>query len=314
MIYQANRRLQNKAILGVGLMILALALYPLSDALIKHLMDTYSVCQVTFLRALTRLIPLFLATYFQGGPRKVLYSKHPVAHLIRLMVNLVSTFCFMFAFSLSSLTTIYTFGYTSPFFMIVLGSLMLKEKVTSERWIAVGIGLVGVVIAIRPGSSVIESAALLVLFGTFLAALNKILMRRLAATEHSLSITIYPNLVMIVAMLILGFISTVAPNWLSPPFTFIWKPMSETHWSLFAIVGILTAGAQYAIAQALRFTQASILAPIDYSTFFWVVALDFIWWNKTPDIYTLIGAAIIVGSNLFVIYRTQKEAAKKKVS
>ncbi|MGL5263544.1 MAG: EamA family transporter, partial [Candidatus Rhabdochlamydia sp.] len=85
-------------------------------------------------------------------------------------------------------------------------------------------------------------------------------------------------------------------------------------WSLCAIVGILTAGAQYAVAQALRFAQASILAPIDYSTFFWVVALDFIWWNKTPDIYTLIGAAIIVGSNLFVIYRTQREAAKKRAS
>ena len=58
------------------------------------------------------------------------------------------------------------------------------------------------------------------------------------------------------------------------------------------VVGAITATGQYAIAQALRFTQGSTLAPTDYSTFFWVVMLDFFWWAKTPDAYTLIGAAI----------------------
>lgn len=90
--------------------------------------------------------------------------------------------------------------------------------------------------------------------------------------------------------------------------------MPWVHWGLFAIVGALTAGAQYAIAQSLRFAQASVLAPIDYSTFFWVVALDFTWWHKTPDAYALLGAAIIVGSNLFILYRTRKEEAAKKAA
>jgi S-adenosylmethionine uptake transporter len=310
----ADRKLQNRAVLGVILMILGLALYPLSDAFIKHLMGTYSVCQATLLRAVTRLVPLLIATFFHGGPRKVLYSKHPSNHVVRLTVNLVYTFSFMFAFSLASLTTIYTFSYTSPFFMIVLGALMLKEKVTRERWIAVGIGLIGVVIAMRPGSSVLESAALLVLFGTFLGALNKILMRKLAATDHSLAIAIYPNIVMIAAMVVLAWLSAALPGALPPHFTLVWKPMPWSHWGLFAIVGALTAGAQYAIAQSLRFAQASVLAPIDYSTFFWVVALDFTWWNKTPDTYTLIGASVIVGSNLYILYRTRKEEAAKRAA
>ncbi|MBM3184345.1 MAG: DMT family transporter [Chlamydiae bacterium] len=310
----ADRRLHNRALLGVGLMILGLSLYPLSDAFIKHLMVSYSVCQTTLLRSITRLIPLFIATFFHGGPRKVLYSKHPKNHMIRLAVNLFYTLSFMIAFSLASLTTIYTFSYTSPFFMILLGALMLKEKISLDRWFAVGIGLIGVMIAMRPGSSVIESAAILVLFGTFLSALNKILMRRLAATDHSLAIAIYPNLVMIVAMLLLALISSVFPEFLPSQFSFVWKSMPLEHWGLFAIVGALTAGAQYAIAQALRFAQASTLAPIDYSTFFWVVALDFVWWNKTPDPYTLFGAAIIVGSNLYILFRTRKEDSSKKAA
>lgn len=308
----AQRTLHNRTVLGVGLMILGLALYPLSDAFIKHLMGTYSVCQATLLRAVTRIVPLLIATFFQGGPYKVLYSQRPSSHLVRLAVNLVYTFAFMFAFSLASLTTIYTFSYTSPFFMILLGALMLKEKVARERWIAVGIGLIGVIIAMRPGSNIFESAALLVLFGTFLGALNKILMRRLAATEHSLAIAIYPNVVMIAAMGILALISSIAPGYLSPYFTLVWKSMPWSHWGLFAIVGALTAGAQYAIAQSLRFAQASILAPIDYSTFFWVVALDFAWWDKTPDSYNLIGTAVIVGSNLYILYRARKEEAMKR--
>ncbi len=305
-----NRTLQNRAVLGVFLMIIALGLYPLSDAFVKHLMTTYSVPQISFLRAITRLLPLFVATMFQGGPLTVLGTKHPTRHILRLAVNLAYTYAFMFAFSRGSLTIVYTLSYTSPLFMILLSALMLKENVSRERWMAVGVGLIGVTIAMvgiglnpRPGANVtFELAALavaaLVLGGTFLGALNKILMRRLAATEHSLAIAIYPNIVMI-AVTFPFLIGT-------------WQSMPWTHWGLFAIVGLITAAAQYAIAQALRFTQASILAPIDYSSFFWVAALDFFWWQKSIDMYTLTAAIVIVGSNLYILYRTRREERLKK--
>lgn len=295
-----ERKLQNKAVLGVLLMILGLALYPLADAFVKHLMGTYSVPQTTFLRAFTRLIPLLVAVMFQGGFKSVLGTKHPKQHVVRLLVNLAYTYAFMYAFKLASLTTIYTLSYTSPFFMIILSALMLKETVGREKWIAVGIGLIGVIIAMRPGSSVFEIAALLVLAGTFLGALNKILMRRLASTEHSLAIAIYPNIMMILVTF--------------PVLLNTWQSMPWQHWGLFAIVGALTAAGQYAIAQALRYAQGSTLAPIDYSTFFWVVALDLVWWDKSPDKFMLIGAAVIVGSNLYILYRTRKEEAAKKAA
>jgi len=296
--------------MGVFLMILALGLYPLSDAFIKHLMTTYSVPQISFLRAITRFVPLFFATFFQGGPLAVLGTKHPTRHFSRLAVNLAYTYAFMFAFSQGSLTIVYTLSYTSPLFMILLSAWMLKEEVSPARWAAVGVGLIGVAIAMvgisnnpRPGANVtFEIAALgvagLVLCGTFLGALNKILMRRLASTEHSLAIAIYPNLLMIVVTL--PFLITT------------WQSMPWAHWGIFVIVGLITAGAQYAIAQALRFTQASILAPIDYSSFFWVAALDFFWWQKTMDRYTLIAAIVIVGSNLFILHRTRREERLKK--
>lgn len=296
--YEGSRALQSRAVLGILLMISGLALYPLADAFIKHLMGIYTVPQATLLRATTRLIPLLIATFLQGGPIKVLSTNHPKRHFARLGVNLIYTYCFMYAFSMCSLTSIYTLSYTSPFFMIILSSLMLKESPGKEKWAAVACGMIGVLIAMRPGSSVFEIASLIVLLGTFLGALNKILMRRLASTEHSLAIAIYPNLMMILVTL--------------PVLFSTWQPMPWSHWGLFAIVGVITATGQYAIAQALRYAQGSTLAPIDYSSYFWVVALDFFWWNKTVDGYTMLGAAIIVASNLFILYRTRREEAKKK--
>ena len=293
-----NRTLQNRAVLGISLMILGLALYPLSDAFVKHLMGIYSVHQTMFLRALTRVVPLLIAASMQGGLKKILATEHPKNHAIRLLVNLAYTAAFMYAFSMGSLTVVYTLSYTSPFFMIVLSAWMLKEKAEKERWIAVGIGMIGVIVAMRPGSNLFEMAALLVLAGTFLGALNKILMRRLAATEHSLTIAIYPNLMMILAT------SFFLAN--------SWQPMPWEHWVIFGFVGMITAAGQYAIAQALRYAQGSALAPVDYSTFFWVVALDFFWWQRTVEMHIVTGAAIIVSSNLYILYCTRREEAKKK--
>ena len=278
------------------LMLGGLALYALSDAFIKKLMGTYSVPQTSFLRSLTRLLPLSIAVFMQGGIKKIFSTQYPGRHAVRLGVNLAFTYSFMYAFSVASLTTIYTLSYTSSLFMIVLSTLILKEKVSKEKWMAVGIGMIGVLIAMRPGTNVFEMAGVIVLLGTFLGSLNKILMRRLAATEHSLAIAIYPNLVMIV---------TTAPFLIHS-----WTPLSWHDWGFCLIIGLITATGQYAIAHSLRFAQGSTLAPMDYSSYFWVILFDFMWWDKIPDMFTLCGAAIIIGSNMYILFRSRREQTK----
>jgi drug/metabolite transporter (DMT)-like permease len=279
-------------------MIGGLALYALSDAFVKKLMGTYSVPQATFLRSFTRLIPLLVAVFMQGGVKKIFYTQYPLRHAVRLGVNVAYTYSFMYAFSVASLTTTYTLAYSSSFFMILLSAWILKEHVGKEKWIAVGVGMLGVVIAMKPGTNLFELAALVVLFGAFLGSLNKILMRRLAATEHTLAIAIYPNITMI--LVTLPFLLTT------------WQPLTWSNWALCGTVGIFTAAGQYAIAQSLRFAQGSTLAPIDYSSLFWVAILDFFWWEKTPDRFMIIGAAIIVSSNMYILYRSKREQEIKK--
>ncbi len=277
-----------------------LALYALSDAFIKQLMGTYTVHQTTFLRAFTRFIPLAIAVLMQGGVKQIFSTQHPTRHLVRLGVNLAYTYAFMFAYSKASLTKVYVLGYTSSLFMIILSAFMLKEKVSLGKWSAVVAGMVGVVIAMKPGYDVFEFAGVIVLCGAFLGSLNKILMRRLASTEHSLAIAIYPN----IAMMLVTF----------PFLISAWQPISWHDWGFFAIVGIITSVGQYAIAHSLRFAQGSTLAPLDYSSFFWVFLLDYFWWDVVPERKTIIGAAIIVGSNLYILFRSRREQAEKKLA
>lgn len=293
------RKLHNKAPFGILLMLLGLALYALSDAFVKQLMGSYSVPQTTFLRAFSRLVPLSLAIFWQGGFTHVFQTAHPKRHLFRLGVNLAYTYCFMFAVSRSCLTSIYTLAYTSSFFMIFLSATLLKEKVSKEKWFAVAIGMLGVLIALKPDSSVFEYAGLFVLLGTFLGSLNKILMRRLASTEHSLAIAIYPNITMILVTF--------------PFLLFTWQPLSVQDWGTFGIVGVITAMGQYLLAHSLRYAGGSTLAPIDYSNLFWVMLLDFFWWGQMPKGHTLIGALIIISSNLFILYRSRKEQKLEKI-
>src|SRR3989344_6911288 len=96
----ASRRLHNRALVGVLLMIGGLALYALSDAFVKKLMGSYSVPQTSFLRAFTRFIPLSVAVFMQGGIKKIFSTEHPSRHLMRLGVNLAYTYSFMYAFSI----------------------------------------------------------------------------------------------------------------------------------------------------------------------------------------------------------------------
>lgn len=294
-----SRTLQNRPFLGIVLQLFGIALYPISDAFVKTLMEIYSVPQATFLRALVRIIPLLALVFFQGGFKHVFSPQQSNLHIVRLLINAGSTFCFMYAFSLTSLTTVYTLGYTTPIFILILSIFLLKESLRLRQWLTIAVGLMIVILGIRPGSGIFEIAAVVVLLASFLAALNKVLMRRLASTEHSLAIAIYPNiLIMLIAS----------------PFLFFaghWKALPWFHWGIFAIVGAITAVGQYAIAQALRFAKASTLAPADYSSFFWAVLIDLLLWNKTPNKYNLISAAIIMICSFFLLYRTKREELNK---
>ena len=283
----------DRPLIGALCMALSVSLYPITDACLKHFVSVYSVEQTAFLRALMRALALCVPLLFLPSPLQALKTKEKTLHFKRLIVSIGSTYCFLYACSQCSLTLLYTLGYTTPFFMILLSAWSLREKVPMDRWLAVLIGMGGVLVALHPTmlqGEVPLTAALLILLGTLCNALNKTYMRTLAKTEESVSIALYPNIAML--LLSLPFVCTS------------WKPMSMRDWMVFGGFGLAMGLAQFLAAFSLRCAESSFLASLDYSTFVWVVLIDNLIWDKTPTSWTFVGAIFIILSNLWIISRS----------
>ncbi|MDR1267506.1 MAG: DMT family transporter [Holosporales bacterium] len=275
--------------------LLGFALYALSDAFIKHITYLYPVSQVSFLRALLRLIPLLLVSFARHG-WKDLKTDCPGQHAVRLCVNFVSTYAVIYVMSQEPLTTVYVIYYTAPLFMVLFSQWILRENANGWQWASIFLGFVGVVIAIRPSTIVMAPLSFAVMVvGILSAALNKTLMRRLTRTESSLTIAIYPNIFMVLVL---------APFVLTS-----WKPLSWEHWGLFLLIGGIVALAQYVITHALRFATLSVLAPLDYTTFVWGAFFDVLFWGVTPEPPVLLGASVIIGSNLLILRAKKRTSA-----
>jgi drug/metabolite transporter (DMT)-like permease len=241
---------------------------------------------MAFIRALFRLIPLFILLLRTKEIKAVLSMQQPMAHLWRILAYISFTYCLLYALSKSSLTTTITLQYITPFFVLLLSAWILKEKISKQKWIAVGVATIGILIALRPTVN-FEMISLLIIAASLFGSLNKVLIRQLTATESSISITIYGNLAMVLFSI--------------PIVVMEWQPLVWKDLFYFLIAGIFTATAQYTSVQALRFAQASSLAPLDGTSLIWCALFDYCIWQKLPHICLLIGVGIIIASNVYLL-------------
>ncbi len=281
-----SRTWQDRATLGIFVIVMGQFLHVTGGIFEKMLLGVYPVPQMTFIRSLLRLF--FLATVLikQKEIKAVLSIEQPFCNLLRIFTYVVYNYCMLYALSFTSLTTSCSLLYATPFFTLILSVWILKEKIGKHKWIALSIGSIGVGIAIGSNTG-LEGVYLVILFGALVGSLNKILIRKLVATEHSLTIAITGN-----AALALVLVPFILMNW---------HPVSWSDLGFFAIASFLTAMGQYATVQALRFAQASTLAPLDYTSIVWASLFDFLIWDVTPSSYFVLGIIIIIGSNLYLI-------------
>jgi len=282
----SSRTWQDRATLGICVIIMGQFLHVTGGIFEKMLLGVYPVPQMTFIRSLLRLVFFAVILIKQKEIKAVLSIKQPLCNLLRISTYIAYNYCMLYALSLASLTASCSLLYATPFFTLVLSAWILKEKIGKHKWIALSVASIGVGIAIRSNSG-FEWVFLVILLGALIGSLNKILIRRLVATEHSLTIAGTGN-----AALALVLVPFILMNW---------HPVSWYDLGFFAIASFLTAMGQYATVQALRFAQASTLAPFDYTSIIWASLFDFFIWDVTPSARFFLGIIIIVGSNLYLI-------------
>jgi len=266
------------------------------DALLKALAGTYPPFQVTALRGLSAM-PLVCIYVLWRRELGVVFSRHLRwrLHLLRGVITVLMLALFTFGLKTLGLAEAYTLTFVAPLIITMLSVPILKEIVPPRHWVAIAVGMGGVVVALRPDQSAFLSVgAVAVLVAAVCYALSNVVGRVISRTEPSATLVFWTT-----ASMALGGSLLSAAQWVD---------ILPAHWPL--LVGLAVTGflGQLAIVEAFRHSQASAVAPFEYSALAWAVALDWVFWRAVPDVYTLAGGAIIIASGIYLIRREAPRA------
>ncbi|WP_116810211.1 DMT family transporter [Steroidobacter cummioxidans] len=284
---------------GILSMLAAVATFAIMDLSMKRLAETYPAMQVTFIRALASLPFLLLATATVGRWRDLVPNRWGL-HLLRGVLQVTTLYLFVYAVSRLSLATAYTIFMSGPLLITALSVPFFGERVGWHRWLAVIVGMIGVLVVVQPGGdgAALGGAALLggvaAVASAATYALGVLMIRVLKATETSAATMFWPLL------LTAAFAGVLAVG--------NWVPVLWHHWHWIAIIGVSGAIGQHFITEAFRLAAPPVIAPLEYTALAWGMLFDWLLWMTVPNQRMLIGAAIIVASGLYVIHRERLQA------
>jgi drug/metabolite transporter (DMT)-like permease len=279
---------------GILAMLLAVFMLSLMDAGLKALTPHYPATQVAAMRALFSL-PLVIAYVIWRGALPGLWRVRWPLHLLRGVLGIAMLSLFAFALRDLPLSEAYAIFFIAPLLITVLSVPVLGERVDRARWVAIAVGLVGVLVVLRPtGEGVLTLGGLAVLVAAFCYAVSAVMVRVVSRTDSSESQVFW-----LMTMVGLGAGALAAPNWVGIRL--------EDGWVL---LGVAVSGffGQLAITEAFRHGEASAIAPFEYSALAWALLLDWSLWRTLPDGFTLLGAAIIVASGIYLVRRERVHA------
>jgi len=276
---------------GLGFAFLAFALFATHDAIIKALGQDYSIFQIIFFAMLFAFVPLsvmVLADQSTGNFR----PRHPWLVLARAVLSLTAMSCAFYAFVELPLAEVYALLFATPLLITALSVPLLGETVRARRWAAVVVGLIGVLIVLRPGMTVFSPGHLAALCSACAAATATIIVRKIGGEERSAVLILYP---MLASMIVMGA---------ALPWTYV--PIELPSLGLMATVGLLSVIAQLCSITAYRFAPAAVVAPMQYSQILWATLYGVVFFAEKPDTMVAIGASIIIGSGIFIVWRESR--------
>jgi drug/metabolite transporter (DMT)-like permease len=276
----ANRR-------NITMMLIAAAVFSLMDMAMKLLSAHYPAMQVAALRALVALPLVGAYVVWRGAHRSMLQIRWGM-HLLRAVLGIAMLALFAYGLQTLSLAEAYTIFFIAPALITALSVVFLKEHVCGAQWIAIAVGMGGVLVVLRPsGAGFLTMGGLAVLCAAAFYAVSAISVRILARTDRSEHMVVW-----LMVMMAIGASALAAPNWV---------PLRAEHTLLLCGLAITGFIGQLAITAAFSSGETSKVAPFEYSALAWGVGLDWLLWRVLPDYYTLIGAAIIIGSGIYLI-------------
>jgi len=273
-------------------MLAAVAVFAVMDALLKALTARYPPLQVAALRGVASL-PFIALPLLLTGRAATLLPRRPGMHLLRGLLMVVIMGGFLYAVRSLSLADAYAIFLTAPLMVTALAALLLREPVGWRRWLAVGVGLGGALVMLRPSASgFVTVAALGALVAALAYACNAILLRVLTRTDTTASVALWSiGLMTVIAALIAW------PAWVTIERSDIWYIVA---------IGFVGAVAQLFLIEAFRAAPASLIAPFEYTALFWGICIDWVVWQTLPTLRVLTGSAVVIGCGLYIIWRERQ--------
>lgn len=273
---------------GILMMLAGMFLFAAADVLSKLLTDYFHPVQIFWFRQLALLLGVLVMLRVHG--RSILSTRRRSLQITRGTLVVCSSLLFIFAVRHVPLADAVAASFVAPFFLTILGALLLGEKVGIRRWSAVVVGFIGALIIVRPGMNAVHPSVMLVVLAAACYATRQVLGRLLSDTDKTITTITYTALTA-------SFIASLAL-----PFIWIW-PDSRVQW--LALLGVALCGGvgEVMVINALEAAEAAAVAPIHYTLIIWGTMYGYLVFGQLPDQWTWAGTAIIVSAGIYTLKR-----------
>jgi drug/metabolite transporter (DMT)-like permease len=277
--------------IGILFVIFAYLSFSILDVIQKTLILHHSIFQLLLVKY---FFVLFLALFESKRKNNQFFykSKNIKLQIFRSLLSVIESGCFVLSFKYLSLANAHSVGSLAPIIVVALSSIILKEKVSTKTWVAIFIGFVGVLIILRPTSSIFDPKALLPLMAAFVLGLYQVITKKVSKHDSNETSLFFTSIIGLLVM------SLLASNY--------WTPIDKSSYLMFLGIGVFFSLALYLQIIALSKARASIIQPFHYTLIFWAIIFGYIFYNDIPDIFTVIGAIIITCSGIFVLNQSTK--------
>lgn len=284
---------------GISVMVLATFVFALQDTITKTLTVDLPVAQIVFVRFTAFAIMALIIAHREVGLRAAFASSAPAVQLLRCLIMCAEIALFAYALRFLGIAQMHALFACFPLFVAALSVPLLKEAVGWRRWLAVVIGFAGTLIILRPGTTVFDPYALLPLACAVLYALYNLLTRRVSRQDSYATSLVY-----------FGVVGAVASG------VFVignWQEVSSESARQLGYLCVASIIAHMMLMKALQLTEAVVLQPFQYLVLPWAMVMGYLIFGETLDAMTLIGAAVVVGSGVFVAWREYQLQRKATV-
>ncbi len=279
---------------GAIFALMAMGIFSTHDAVVKILGATYSPFQIVFFASLLSFPPvaIIMLNDARGGS---LRPRHPGWVLFRTMLAVITGLTAFYAFTVLPLAQVYVILFASPLIITILAIPILGERVRARRWAAVLVGLVGVIIVLRPGQAALSLGHLAALTAAVAGATASVIVRRIGADERSVVLLLYP---MVANVIVTGLV-----------LPFVYRPMPVADLGFLAVIAGFGLTASFLVILAYRAGEAAIVAPMQYSQILWATVYGYFLFGEGLDGATVLGAGVIIASGLYIVFRETRTGA-----